>query len=95
MNERTESENEHGILTRSEDSEETTPLQQIAAALLCYSGVVSVTEARELAGFAPETDDEHTRNMRILARFIRDTGRAVPLSLAGWWPDAGHRRQQC
>lgn len=67
---------------------EETPLQQIAAAFLCYTGVVSAAEARELAGFPP-APDRHAKNMRILARFMRDTGRAIPPSLANWWPGAG------
>jgi len=67
-----------------------TALQQIAAAALCYTGVISAAEARELAGFPPEEpNDEHARNMRILARFMRDTGRAIPPSLANWWPGSG------
>ena len=66
------------------------PLQQIAAALLSYTGVISAAEARELAGFLPEgPDSRHTKNMRILAQFMKDTGKAIPPILANWWPGSG------
>lgn len=65
------------------------PLSQIAAALLCYTGVISATEARELAGFPSGIDGKFRRDLHTLARFIKSTGKNVPPMMANWWPGIG------
>lgn len=69
----------------SDGIEHTPPLQQIAAALLCYTGVISVSEARDMIGL-PRMSSGFAGKLSTLASFVKQTGKSIPPVMANWWP---------
>jgi hypothetical protein len=60
-------------------------IKAIAIALLTYMGIITLDEAREMLGLSPMGSTEKLR-LRALAKFMKETGKPMPMSAAWYWP---------
>lgn len=69
----------------STENEWPDPLRQVAAAMLFYTGLISVGEARELAGFPAQQKTQHKEALEDFAAWVEKMAVVLPPCWACWW----------